>query len=274
MKIIDFLKAESENLELPENYFRGLCLPERFALPDSILLFFSRWGVRDEYIHGRYQLVVPFSPVIYCVEKSRYELTSGMGLLLSPWQKHSHLHCSENILCERLLVTFELPSSQSYLPDSPLFALSDKAMEYLEMLLEDYRSRRMPELSWGLTMLLKELSGKTIPVAEQSLSELTAGALALINKNIRTVLDIPSVADQLRISASHLRMVFRRDMGISIGKYIAEQRLHLACVLLQNQHLSIQAIAENCGFASLCAFSHFFKKEMGVSPALFRRKES
>ena len=91
-------KSESEKLELPENYYHGLYLPEKFALPDSILVFFSRWGVSEEQYHGRYQLVIPFAPVIYCVEKFRYELQPGMGLLLAPWQKHNHLPGSENIL--------------------------------------------------------------------------------------------------------------------------------------------------------------------------------
>ncbi|MBE6358807.1 MAG: helix-turn-helix transcriptional regulator [Lentisphaerae bacterium] len=271
MKVIDFLKSESEKLELPENYYHGLYLPEKFALPDSILVFFSRWGVSEEQYHGRYQLVIPFAPVIYCVEKFRYELQPGMGLLLAPWQKHNHLPGSENILCERLLITFELPCQQYYLPDSHLVELSDKAENILTELLECYRERRTVELAWHLTELLKELSGKSVEVNEQRLSELTAGTLGLIAKNIRNALDIQFLADSLGISASHLRMIFRKDMGVSIGKYISEQRMILACMLLQNSDLSILQIAENCGFASICAFSHFFKNKTGVSPAEFRK---
>lgn len=271
MKVIDFLKSESEKLELPENYYHGLYLPEKFALPDSILVFFSRWGVSEEQYHGRYQLVIPFAPVIYCVEKFRYELQPGMGLLLAPWQKHNHLPGSENILCERLLITFELPCQQYYLPDSHLVELSDKAENILTELLECYRERRTVELAWHLTELLKELSGKSVEVNEQRLSELTAGTLGLIAKNIRNALDIQFLADSLGISASHLRMIFRKDMGVSIGKYISEQRMILACMLLQNSDQSILQIAENCGFASICAFSHFFKNKTGVSPAEFRK---
>ena len=39
----------------------------------------------------------------------------------------------------------------------------------------------------------------------------------------------------------------------------------LACMQLQNRDLPIQQIAENCGFTSICAFSHFFKNKTGFS---------
>lgn len=273
MKVIDFLRSESEKLELPENYFHGLCLPEKFALPDSILLFFSRWGVSEEQFHSRYSLVIPFAPVVYCVENFRYELSPGMGLLLLPWQRHNHLPGSEEMLCERLLITFDLPVSQHYLPDSPLLELSGKAMELLKTLLQCYREHRVTELSWSLAILLKELSGKRLALPEQRLAELTTGALKIITKNMAQALDIQFIADQLNISVSHLRMVFRKDMHISIGKYIADQRLLLACMQLKNSDLPIQQIAENCGFSSICAFSHFFKNKSGISPAEFRKKE-
>ncbi|MBQ9787225.1 MAG: helix-turn-helix transcriptional regulator [Lentisphaeria bacterium] len=273
MKVIDFLKSECEKLELPENYYHGLCMPEKFALPDSILVFFSRFGVSEAQYHGRYQLVIPFAPVIYCVETIRYELQPGMGLLLEPWQKHNHLPGSENILCERLLITFELPCQQYYLPDSHLVELSGKAENILTELLECYREQRTVKLAWHLTELLKELSDKSIEVNEKRLSALTAHALGLIAKNIHNALDIQFLADQLDISASHLRMIFRKEMGVSIGKYISEQRMILACMQLQNSNLPIQQIAEKCGFASICAFSHFFKNKTGFSPAEFRKMQ-
>jgi AraC-like DNA-binding protein len=271
MKVIDFIKNKSEKLELPDNYYHGLCLPENFALPNSILLFFARWGVSEEQYHGRYQLVIPFDPVIYCVEKFRYELKSGIGLFLEPWQKHSHQLSSENILCERLLITFTLPIKQFYLPDSHLVEISERAENILIKLLDCYREHRTTELAWHLAELLNELSEKKIEAKEQKLSELTAKSLGLIAKNIGNAMDIQFLADQLGISTSHLRMIFRKDMGWSIGKYIAEQRRMLACMQLQNRDLPIQQIAENCGFTSICAFSHFFKNKTGFSPAEFRK---
>lgn len=274
MKVIEFLKKSGGELELPENYYHGLCLPEKFALPDSILLFFVKWGVSEEQAHSRYSLVIPLAPMIYCVENFRYELSPGMGLLLLPWQKHHHLPGSEGRLCERLLITFELPSSQCYLPDSPLLELSETAQEMLKKLLRIYRERRITELSLTLAVLLNELSGKMVPVAEQRLTELTAESLKIISKNMKSALDIQFIADLLDISVSHLRMVFRKDMGVSIGKYIAEQRLLLACTLLKNSESGIQQIAENCGFASVCAFSHFFKNKTGLSPMTFRKLEN
>lgn len=270
MKIIDSIKSASEKLAMPENYFHGLCLPEGFALPDNILMFYSRWGVSAEQAHGRYQLVIPFSPVIYCVEQSRYELDAGMALFLSPWQKHNHLPGSEKVLCERLIITFALPSPQRYLPGYQLLEFSEAARRHTAEMLQCYAQRNLPALAWNLMRLLQELTGNATAPQEKKLSELTVNCLALITRNLRNAPDIQFLADKLKISASHLRMTFRRDMGIGIGKFIADQRLLAACVQLQNHELSIQQIADNCGFASISAFCHFFKNKTGLSPRHFR----
>jgi len=270
MKIIDFLKAGSEKLVLPENYYHGWCLPDNFALPDSILMFFARWGVSDEQVHGRYQLVIPFAPVIYFVENSRYELQRGLGLLLSPWQKHNHMPDSEKVLCERLIITFELPTAQDYLPGDQLVELSDTAMEYAAEMLTLYRQHQMPELSWQLVKLLKELSGRMSSNYEKKISEATSRSLSIISKNIGSALDIQFIADELQLSASYLRMIFRKDMGISIGRYIAEQRGILACCQLLDTDLSIQQISENSELEKIYANSHFLKNKIDKSPQEFR----
>ena len=58
--------------------------------------------------------------------------------------------------------------------------------------------------------LLNELSGIAPSIPEKKLSDITSNTLELITKNIGNAIDIQLLADKLKLSASHLRSIFRR----------------------------------------------------------------
>lgn len=59
-------------------------------------------------------------------------------------------------------------------------------------------------------------------------SDITQKTLALINQNIAGNLSVSELASSLHISVSQLAHVFKKDLHISIHKYILEKRLILA----------------------------------------------
>ena len=262
--------SQSKKLSIPENYFHGQCLPKNFALPDNILAFFPRWSEVAEQSHPRYVLVIPFDPVVYCVEQSRFEMQKGHGLLLRPWQRHNHLVKGERQLCERLLITFELPTPQEYLPVSQVMEISEASWKDVRRFLELYKSGNPTEVAWQLLKLLRGLASTQNVVEQQELSLTTTKAIRYILHHINENVDVRQIASNVNLSPSHLRMIFRKEMHISIGKYIHTQKAQKACHLLQNTSLSIQEIAEQCGYSSIYAFSHFFKNVFAVSPFAFR----
>ena len=270
MDLMRSVYAKTRELQDPENYYAGHLLPQKFALPDNILAFFPRWSEPSAHFHHRYVLVIPFDPVIYCVEQSRFELKPGLGLLLHPWQRHNHLSKDSKQLCERLLITFELPETQCYLPASPVVLLDDATWRDIRHFLNLYRQGNTIDLSWHLMKILRRLAGTVVAGEHQQLSELTAKAIRYVQNHISEMGDISHIASCLNISPSHLRMVFRKEMHISLGQFINAQKAQKACYLLENTTLSIQKIAELCGYSSIYAFSHFFKNTLSVSPNLFR----
>ncbi len=272
MNMIEELQIRSGALKPPENYYRGRCLPENLVLPDSILLFYSTWNVTASQSHARYLLVVPFRPMVYYVEQSRFELNPGMGLFVAPWKQHCHQAAAQSNMNDRLLITFELPSNQCYLPESPLVNFSPRAWEYVAGLLDLYPGPDVLALSYQLTRLLSELADHSIAEERAELSPAVAASIHFIARHIEQALDIQLVADELKLSPSHLRMRFRREMGVSLGRYITEQRLNLACGKLANSTCQVQEIAAGCGYASIHAFGHFFKNLTGVSPLQFRKQ--
>ena len=99
-----------------------------------------------------------------------------------------------------------------------------------------------------------------------ALNTITKEALAFINRYPDQNLTVAYLADSLHISSSHLAHVFKRDLHISIHKYILEKRLILANKKIKNSVNPTQAAAE-CGFHDYSGFYRQYKKMFGLSPA-------
>ena len=81
---------------------------------------------------------------------------------------------------------------------------------------------------------------------------------------------VDMIVEKLALSRSALYTKFKEITGMSIGSYIAVQRLNRAKELLADQGLAISEIAEVLGFSSQRYFSTFFKERTGMSPSAFR----
>lgn len=273
MNFLENLRLHSSSLPVPHYYYRGRCLPKGIILPDSILVFYSKSIVTAAQAHARCLLVIPFSPVVYYVEQTRYELQPGNALFLKPWQLHWHQPGQRITPPDRLLITFELASPQDYLPQTPLLQMTEQTEMETLALLKEFESGDSLLLSCRLIHLLGKLAEHPVEDASLKFSPMIADLLRFINQHISEPLVIQALADHAKISASHLRMLFRREVGESLGRYLAEQRINIACNKLADGHSRVQEIAQCCGYSSIYAFGHFFKNMTGMSPLQFRKQE-
>jgi len=78
-------------------------------------------------------------------------------------------------------------------------------------------------------------------------------------------------ASQLFMSQSNLRKIIKKETGESPRKFVQRHLLYKSKILITNPNFSLQNISEELGFSSVSAFSRFFKKQQGMSPALFRK---
>jgi len=79
-------------------------------------------------------------------------------------------------------------------------------------------------------------------------------------------------ADALFVTPKYLIGVIRKVTGKTPGTIIDEAILSEACSLLKKWDPSIETIADKLHFADQASFSKFFKKHMGVSPLVYRKK--
>ena len=78
------------------------------------------------------------------------------------------------------------------------------------------------------------------------------------------------VLDHLRISRSNLEQRFKEEMNKTIHQVIHEEKLERAKYMLRFTDISIQEIAEVCGYPSLQYFYAVFRKEYNQTPKEFR----
>jgi AraC family transcriptional regulator len=87
---------------------------------------------------------------------------------------------------------------------------------------------------------------------------------------------VEKMAALLHISVSHFERIFHATFDIPPYRYVIERRVERAKLLLStnpSHTLTLQAIAELCGFTNQSHLNRHFTRIVGVSPARFRNSK-
>ena len=98
-------------------------------------------------------------------------------------------------------------------------------------------------------------------------------AIALMRECLHEALDNPALAVAVSMSTSRFIRRFSEQVGISPHQYLLKLRLDRAGALLHHSDLSIDEVAEECGFSDRAYFSRIFARKRRVSPAAFRKRQ-
>lgn len=93
-----------------------------------------------------------------------------------------------------------------------------------------------------------------------------------IEKDCRRAWTITTLANQVNLSPSRLRHLFKGETGLTPNQFIKEVRLNEAERLLRTTFLRVKEIMNRVGFLDESHFGHEFKKAYGVSPSAYRSK--
>ena len=98
-----------------------------------------------------------------------------------------------------------------------------------------------------------------------------AAVLSYLGENYARPLSLAAISRSVGYSPSHLREIFRAELGVSPIRYINRLRIERACALLHDD-IPIWQIAELVGYPNANYFSRLFRAEMGVTPCEYRSK--
>lgn len=96
--------------------------------------------------------------------------------------------------------------------------------------------------------------------------------LKFIDENISENLTLEMLAENACLSKDRFYHIFKEDVGVAPSKYIVKERIKKACGLLINTDMSVQEIADECGFCTSAYFSKIFSEYMDISPSGYRKQ--
>ena len=199
-------------------------------------------------------------------------LKSGDAYLLYPWEAH--------------LYTYRQTEGNRYYWIHFTGYKVPEILSHCEVLKGINRNNdRRHEKDTVLSMLTEELSGCNAEASDFAIS-LFFSFLSLFKggsntkvyaraikelENTHDNVSIDSIARSYGITASHFIRYFKSNYGITPNEYRQNYRMLQAMNLIKMTNLSIQDIANQCGFCDPLYFSRIFKKRVGISPLQYRK---
>ncbi len=106
---------------------------------------------------------------------------------------------------------------------------------------------------------------------ESNTAKMVVRAKMLVNENLVTVTPT-SLADELCVSYSSFRRIFKEYTGFSPAKYILNMKINKAKEMLTNSPAEIKEIAYNLGFDNSDYFFTVFRRLTGQTPLAYRTR--
>jgi AraC-like DNA-binding protein len=133
------------------------------------------------------------------------------------------------------------------------------------------------EYQYLLGALAAQIIARTLSATKQQsyegrpVDQVIREAKQLLSRVNTTTVPLEQFADQLHMSYSAFRRLFKTQTGFSPRQFALEVCLRRAKDLLQHSNKPVHAIAEELGFESTPYLSRFLKKKTGFSPSELRK---
>ena len=96
-------------------------------------------------------------------------------------------------------------------------------------------------------------------------------AKSIIDEDTTYDLSIDDICKKAFISKQTLFLKFKKAFNITPHQYILKKKILVSCDMLLNHNTSISKIAETLKFSDEYAFANAFKKQIGTTPAKYRK---
>ncbi len=94
------------------------------------------------------------------------------------------------------------------------------------------------------------------------------------NENYTNDIHLTDLEEELHINKYYISHVFKKKLKTGFNDYIHTLRIKSACNLLKESDDTVTQIASNVGYNTVRSFNRSFQKIMGITPSLYREKES
>lgn len=201
-------------------------------------------------------------------------LEIGQGILVPPSEIHTcKVDGKED--CLNLHVHFELDWPALHRVALRKLTLSPRVLAHLRDMLDimgtsavsDFRRRAI--LGLTLMEMVRPTTGQVMlpyRMLSETDNDLVHTVLQNLHDHMRDGLQMDRLCEVTGYSASRLRTLFRRSMGLSLTEAMFIIRLEESQRLLRHSNLKIGSIASMVGFKQASKFTRFFRQRVGITP--------
>ena len=242
--------------------------------------------------HYMFELFLLLSgSVTYNIEGKLYKVHPMEMIIISPNELHS-IEIDASKPYERMVLHFS-PDLMPSFNDLDILAPFNTAKNFAHIIPRDFLERsnllnlmykckehckeknKYIDLRLARTILqimeaLNEIISQLTSLDNQSaepanIKTLSAACIQYVNANLTGDTDLHTIANALNVSTSHLQFAFKKEIGITLHKYIANQKMQLARKLLMRGQ-SAQSVSRELGYEYYSTFYNNYKKRFGVLP--------
>jgi AraC-like DNA-binding protein len=97
-------------------------------------------------------------------------------------------------------------------------------------------------------------------------------AVTFIGNHLNERITNKTLSDKANMVENSFARLFKENIGISVQQYIKKKRIDKAVFLLHHSDVSIEKVANECGFSDRHHFSRAFKELMSTSPVFYKNQ--
>lgn len=222
---------------------------------------------------------------IFRIGEVQYELTAGQGFLIEP-EVQTFYQADKDSPWTYLWVGFSGSRAGEYLRDiglgngSGIFRCEDT--DSLKQMLIDVLKKntytvendfyRESFLFSFFAVLSGHIDGKNLS-REETENVYVREALEYIQNNYHYGIRVSDISEYVGISRGYLHTLFTKNLNQSPQEYLVNYRITRAEHLLSITDLSVEGVAQSCGYSDPLVFSKLFKKKTGRTPSAYRRED-
>jgi AraC family transcriptional regulator len=118
--------------------------------------------------------------------------------------------------------------------------------------------------------MIAEVSRQQSGISERQFPRWLEQAREFVHAHFTESLTVKSIAEAVGVHPVHLARTFRKHHRLTIGSYVRQLRIELACREISKPDVSLAEIASLAGFYDQGHFSKVFKNVIGLTPAQYR----
>lgn len=141
----------------------------------------------------------------------------------------------------------------------------DEKLTYYDFM---YCWRQIDEMKTAIEYVINRL----YELSDISGQDVIQRTIRYIRQNIDSDILVSELAERVGMNPEYLTRVFKKSTGYSLKKYIDNEKMEVAKILLSTTNLPVTIVSERAGYANYSNFMRSFKLIVGCTPSEFREK--